>query len=123
MIAIVGGGGITALMPHILEHYRTRGQQNIEVAGLRLGDNAQFRQDLMSQVSELNGRVDTLRGQVDEWQKLYFQVTTQNEILKSQVETMKAQNLALQVQNEELKKMVAALEDENEALQKKMNET
>ena len=108
MLAIIGGGGLVAAAPMIRDFFTSQ-------TTARISDNASFRKELLQQVGELNGRVDTLRGTIEEWQQKYFDIASQNEILKHQ-------NAELKEMNAELKKMVAALEDENEALQQKLSE-
>lgn len=115
MIALIGGGGIASLAPTVAEYFRSRGQQATTLEQAKIADLAQWRQELVNRVSEQEGRIETLRGQIDEWQEKYRDVSVQNTILKQQVK-------ALEEENENLKKMVAALEDENQSLQQRLEE-
>lgn len=111
---VLGTGGVAGIAPAMTNWMIGAKRSAAVLHAADLKSDGQFRQDLIRQVGELQGRVDTIRGQVDEWQQKYFDVASQNEILKHQVE-------ALVDQNENLKKMVALLEDENQALKKELD--
>jgi len=113
VLGLSGAGAAGNLAPRILDYFREKRGQDIELKMSEMDELRQWRGELIAKQAKLEETITKLQGDIDLWQQKFFDVATQNELLKRQIAALTEQNL-------DLKRMTAALEDENQALQKKL---